>query len=59
MSPEGSGEFLLRTGRTVPGDMALLIDAMNDYQRAGGTRVDELYVVYKAAQKWKSVSKYR
>ncbi len=48
-----SGTFLTNVKRTVPGNMADLIQAMIRYQLAAGQRIDELYIVYKEAQAWK------
>ncbi|MGO8733023.1 MAG: hypothetical protein ACLQVM_09535 [Terriglobia bacterium] len=48
-----SGTFLTNVKRTVPGNMADLIQAMIRYQLAAGPRIDELYIVYKEAQAWK------
>ncbi|MFN7994294.1 MAG: hypothetical protein U0Q18_11855 [Bryobacteraceae bacterium] len=48
-----SGTFLADCGRNVPGNMMELIDAMIQCQNAAAPKINELYIVYKAAQRWK------
>lgn len=52
MAIEYSGSFLTRVGRTVPGNMAGLIDAVIQYQNGAGPRIDELYIIYKECERW-------
>ena len=49
---EFSGSFLGRCGRTVPGNMRDLIDAMIQCQGAGGATMENLYIVYKECKDW-------
>jgi hypothetical protein len=57
---EYSGTFLSRVGRNVPGNMAALIDALINYQKGAGPRIDELYIISKECDHWlkKHVSSY-
>ena len=53
-------EFLGETGKTFPGSMQAICDAIQNYYRATGPRIDELYIIYKEIGDWlsKNVSSY-